>query len=64
MSQTNKKCLYCQGDNSAENENCQHCGMLLPEKHPQDKRSKINFFIKAFWGIVIFCAVMMFYLPR
>lgn len=64
MSKPSKKCLYCQGENEATNEICQHCGMDLPDKHPHDKRSKISFFIKAFWAIVIFCVFMIFYLPR
>lgn len=64
MNEKNKKCLYCHGDNDESDSNCQHCGMALPQKHPQDKRNKISFFIKAFWAIVVFCVVMMFYLPR
>jgi len=59
-----KKCLYCQTDNEATNKNCSHCGMELPNKHPQDKQKKLSLFIKAFWGITIFCVVMMYYLPR
>ncbi len=69
MNKGNITCLYCQGENSidkanANNKHCKHCGMSLPEKHPQDKSRKISFFIKAFWAIVIFCVFMMFYLPR
>ena len=64
MSEQGKKCLYCQCDNNETDVTCKHCGMALPIKHPNDKRSKINFFVKAFWAIVIFCVVMIFYLPR
>ena len=64
MNKEAKKCLYCQGDNDKNANDCRHCGMTLPQKHPHDKRSKINFFIKAFWVIVVFCVVMMIYLPR
>jgi hypothetical protein len=64
MSQNSKKCLYCEVENDINNENCSHCGMALPMKHPHDKKSKISFFIKAFWGIVLFCIIMVFYLPR
>jgi len=69
MGEQSRKCLFCQGDNDqSENsvniETCRHCGMALPKKHPQNKQSKISFFIKAFWIIVIFCVLMMFYLPR
>lgn len=64
MSQNTKKCLFCQVENDDQNENCSHCGMALPAKHPHDKKTKISFFVKAFWGIVIFCVLMMIYLPR
>ncbi|MCW8866569.1 MAG: DnrP protein [Colwellia sp.] len=64
MTSSPKKCLYCQTENEGATENCEHCGMPLPSKHPQDKQKKISFFIKAFWAIVIFCIVMMYYLPR
>ncbi len=59
-----KKCLYCQTENDVTRDSCSHCGMALPNKHPQDKQKKLNFFIKAFWAIVLFCVVMMYYLPR
>ena len=64
MTHNSKKCLFCQTENNRENESCTHCGMALPTKHPHDKQSKISFFVKAFWGIVLFCVVMMIYLPR
>lgn len=64
MSEQIKKCLYCQGDNNEADTMCKHCGMALPIKHPNDRRSKVSFFVKAFWMIVVFCAVMVFYLPR
>lgn len=64
MNEPSKKCLFCQGENDSNSTNCKHCGMALPKKHPQDKRSKISFFIKMFWAIVLFCVFMMFYLPR
>lgn len=66
MSQTTKVCLYCQTENTSKGEKkqCQHCGMELPEKHPNDRNIKVKFFIKAFWLIALFCLVMVFYLPR
>lgn len=64
MHEKDKKCLYCQGNNKASDTHCQHCGMALPDKHPHSKDSKIKFFVKVFWVIVIFCVVMIFYLPR
>lgn len=66
MSQTTKTCLYCETENTAEGENqqCKHCGMELPEKHPNDRNTKVKFFVKAFWLIALFCLIMVFYLPR
>jgi len=64
MTQNSKKCLFCEVENDINNENCNHCGMALPTKHPHDKKTKITFFVKAFWGIVLFCIFMMFFLPR
>jgi len=69
MNEKNKKCLYCQGEtevktNGVNNNTCKHCGMALPIKHPQNKRSKISFFTKVFWLIAIFCVFMIIYLPR
>lgn len=64
MSTPMKTCLYCQTENEAGSTCCTHCGMTLPNKNPKDKQKKIKFFIKAFWAIVIFCLVMIYYLPR
>ena len=39
---TLKKCLFCQTENDCVNVECSHCGMALPNKHPQDKGKKNN----------------------
>jgi len=57
-------CLYCQSKNDEQEQNCSNCGMPLAKRHPNNKRDRLAFFKKAFWAIVIFCVVMMFYLPR
>ena len=74
-----KTCLFCQTENEyqfdvEENKDqqdkgiadyqCRHCGMALPDKHPNDRKPKIAFFVKAFWLIVLFCLCMVIYLPR
>ncbi|RHW77082.1 DnrP protein [Colwellia sp. RSH04] len=59
-----KTCLYCQNENLAESKQCSRCGMELPTKQPQSKKAKLLFFTKAFWFIVIFCIIMVIYLPR
>lgn len=56
-------CLFCQTKNNVEEEICSNCGMALATKHPEGK-ARLSFFVKAFWGIVIFCILMMYYLPR
>lgn len=64
MTSKNKTCLYCQTPNETEQIKCRHCGMPLTkfQQNKADKNSRI--FIKVFWAIVIFCVVMMIYLPR
>lgn len=66
MSQIIKTCLYCQTENVTKDEKdqCKHCGMELPIKHPNDRNIKVKIFVKAFWLIALFCLVMVFYLPR
>lgn len=66
MSQIKKTCLYCQTENisNGDIQQCKHCGMDLPEKHPNDRSLKVKFFVKAFWLIALFCLIMVFYLPR
>jgi len=66
MVQLSKTCLYCQTENSGNSgdELCHHCGMALPEKHPNDRSIKVKFFVKAFWIIALFCLIMVLYLPR
>ncbi len=66
MGQTTKTCLYCETANvsDGDNQQCEHCGMELPDKHPNDRNIKVKFFAKAFWLIAIFCIIMVFYLPR
>lgn len=74
-----KTCLFCQSENefqfddkeSSESKNkeknaqlCRHCGMALPDKHPNDRKIGVKFFFKAFWLIALFCLIMVFYLPR
>ncbi len=64
MDTEKKVCLYCQTPNSSQQENCSHCGMALANKQPNSAKSRINFFVKVFWVIVIFCGLMIYYLPR
>ena len=58
---SNLNCKHCGGDIHIGEKNCSHCGMPLPPdlgKNPQ-KKFKLYFI-----GLVIFCAVMIIWLPR
>ncbi|WP_206485826.1 DnrP protein [Thalassotalea sp. G2M2-11] len=62
-------CLYCQSPNEIDNEqndigNCENCGMPLTQHAPEGRLSRLKRFLPFFWAIVIFCLVMIFYLPR
>ncbi len=53
-------CKHCGGIVKAGNKKCPHCGIPLPPdlgKHPQRK------FILFFIAVVIFCIVMIIWLP-
>ena len=63
MSHEQVSCLFCQVKNDSKLEHCTNCGMALTKHHPEGK-ARLSFFVKAFWGIVIFCVLMMCYLPR
>lgn len=62
MNKQAKICLYCQTPNDDSKQQCSHCGMSLAKQSLRDKKTKL--FIKAFWGIVLFCALMIYFLPR
>ena len=57
-------CLYCQTENEVGEEACSNCGMPMAKRHPNNKRDAATFFKKWFWPLVIFCLIMVFYLPR
>jgi hypothetical protein len=61
-------CLYCQTENEHQAGDdlgsCSNCGMPLAEKHPNNKKDKLNLFVKWFIFITIFCVTMVIYLPR
>ena len=56
----NLTCKHCGGSVEAGDKNCSHCGIPLPPdfgKSPQKK------FVLYFIGLVIFCLVMVLWLP-
>jgi hypothetical protein len=65
-------CLYCQSINNVENKqgnednynHCKNCGMPLSKETPNSVGARKKRFLPFFWFVVIFCIVMVFYLPR
>lgn len=53
-------CKNCGGGVEADNTLCPHCGIPLPPNHGTEHQQK---FIYWFIALVIFCFVMMFWLP-
>lgn len=54
------ECSHCGREVKAEDTVCESCGIPLPPHHA-DKRQRT--FIPWFIALVIFCFVMMFWLP-
>jgi len=62
-------CLFCQTKNEFDkNEreigNCSQCGMPLSKNNPEGSYARRKRWLPFFWFVVIFCLVMIFYLPR
>ncbi len=69
MSTKTITCLFCQSKNEIDeqqktNGNCFNCGMALSKNNPEGSDARQKRFLPFFWLIVIFCVVMMYYLPR
>ncbi len=57
-------CLYCQHDNSTEQSVCENCGMNLPQNTERNQERRLLRFKWFVFGLVIFCAIMIVWLPR
>ncbi|MDO6444467.1 DnrP protein [Colwellia sp. 1_MG-2023] len=65
-------CLFCQSINRIDEQqaekkaygNCQNCGMPLSKETPNSTGARKKRFLPFFWFVVVFCLVMIFYLPR
>lgn len=57
-------CLYCQHENSAEQSVCENCGMNLPQHTERNAARRLSRFKLFVIGLTIFCAIMIFWLPR
>ncbi len=64
MSNCKVPCLYCTTENEDTAKTCSNCGMELPDSHPHSGDYRRKRFKWGFWFTVIFCLVMMAYLPR
>lgn len=69
MSHKTIPCLICQSQNDVEeNEevlgNCKNCGMALSNQTPNSVGARKKRFLPFFWFVVVFCIVMVFFLPR
>ncbi|SEA41690.1 hypothetical protein [Microbulbifer marinus] len=58
------RCVYCNTENETGSSRCRHCGMPLPREELRDRKRLRRPFLWLFWLVVIFCAVMIFLLPR
>ena len=54
-------CKHCGGDVEKGNKTCPNCGIPLPPNLGKYPRLR---FVIFFIGVVIFCAVMIYWLPR
>lgn len=54
------ECSHCGSDVNAEDTRCASCGIPLPPNHAEQRHRT---FIRWFIALVIFCFVMMFWLP-
>ncbi|RLA21444.1 MAG: protein DnrP [Gammaproteobacteria bacterium] len=57
---SNLSCKHCGRAVEEDDQTCPNCGIPLPPKHGQQRQRSFVFW---FIGIVIFCFVMMFWLP-
>ena len=57
-------CLYCQSDNPESNEECHHCGMLLPTETVLAAERRERRFIWFCGALTVFCLAMSIWLPR
>lgn len=57
------RCLYCRHDQPATRDNCEQCGMPLPDQVAATSR-KLRRFTVFCLLLAVFCAVMIIWLPR
>lgn len=55
------QCDRCHTNNPDHLRNCQRCGQYLPDAYDKQRLGRFKWY---FVGIVVFCLVMFFVLPR
>ncbi|MCP5325156.1 MAG: DnrP protein [Oceanospirillaceae bacterium] len=58
------ECFYCHHKNDQHLDLCPHCGMPRLLRRPWQGRGKQVLFQYWFWLVVVFCLVMVVWLPR
>jgi predicted amidophosphoribosyltransferase len=61
QSRPNLNCEHCGGEVTAGDKNCSHCGIPLPPDFGKNPRKK---FVLFFIALIVFCVVMIIWLPR
>lgn len=57
-------CLYCQHESPTGQTTCDNCGMNLPQHSERNAARRLSRFKLFVIGLTIFCAIMIFWLPR
>lgn len=58
------QCLFCQQDNPAGVDNCEHCGMALPRHEETRQRQRISRFVWFVILLTLFCAFFIVWYGR
>ena len=57
-------CLYCQHESPSGQTTCNNCGMSLPQQTERKEALRLLRFKLFVIGLAVFCAIMIFWLPR
>ncbi|HYG43339.1 MAG TPA: hypothetical protein VEA17_10500 [Bordetella sp.] len=57
-------CLYCQQPAPPKLQDCPHCGMPLPLAAERHRLRRLRHFQWFCAGLALFCAIMVYWLPR
>lgn len=57
-------CLYCQHATPSGTHDCPHCGMPMPVSAERTRQRRLRRFQWFCAGLAVFCAIMIYWLPR